>query len=207
MKLFSSNKNNRNSFQIENQHSYPPHHHPLLNSHQTICSQKLSRFSYNHSNHGFNFCLALPVPWMKPFPYFCPQAANGAATLGTLLPSPSVTCLVVQPRPRSGSVEADPAYQTCSFRGFCHHMADPGPAASPGGTCAWIREKISGCTSVHITLSILSMTTQMLFQQIGITNLFNKLQQESYWFFFIFFIFFSIFRKKRKNYIMAQFGE
>lgn len=99
---------------------------------------------------------------MKPFAIFCLQAANGAAPLGTLVLSPSVTCLVVQPWPWSGSIEADPVYQTCSFRGFCHHMADPGPATSPGGTCAWIRVKISGYTSVHITLSILGMTTHVV---------------------------------------------
>lgn len=77
---------------------------------------------------------------------------------------PSYTCLVVLPEPRSGSAEADPANRADSSRDFCHHMADPGPAASPGVTCAWIR-----VTIVYRSLcypSTPSMTTQMLFQQI-----------------------------------------
>lgn len=57
--------------------------------------------------------------------------------------------------PQSESVEADPAFPTCSFRGFCYHMADPGPAASPGVTCAWIRVKILG-----IRLSTLALYPQ-----------------------------------------------
>lgn len=57
---------------------------------------------------------------------------------------PSSTCSVVRPEPRSGSAEADPAYRAASSRGFCHHMADPGPAASPGVTRAWIRVTIFG---------------------------------------------------------------
>lgn len=56
----------------------------------------------------------------------------------------------MRPRPRSGSAEADPAYRAGSSRGFCHHMADPGPAASPGVTRAWIR-----VTNVSIQLSTL----------------------------------------------------
>lgn len=99
------------------------------------------------------------MPWMKPFPFLCPQASNGAAVVpaakGWLPPSPSVTCSVVRPTPRSGSVEADPAYRAGSSGGFCHHMADPGPAASPGVACTWIRVTIQS-----IRLSLLPLYPQ-----------------------------------------------
>lgn len=73
----------------------------------------------------------IPAP-SSPFP--AEAAVVPAAKRGTLpaSPTPSFTCLMVQPEPWSGSSEADPAYQAGSSRGLCHHMADPGPAASPG---------------------------------------------------------------------------
>ncbi|KAK2918825.1 hypothetical protein Q8A73_003196 [Channa argus] len=69
--------------------------------------------------------------------------------------TPPPFTLVVRPKPRSGSAEADPAYQAGSSRGFCHHMADPGPAASPGVTSAWIRVMI-----LSIWLSMLPVYPQ-----------------------------------------------
>lgn len=108
------------------------------------------------------------MPWMKPFPFLCPEAPNDAAVVPAakekLLPPPSFT-LVVRPKSRSGSAEADPAYRAGSSRGFCHHMADPGPAASPGVTHVWIRVMILSIRSPRYP-STPSMTTQMLFQQI-----------------------------------------
>lgn len=99
------------------------------------------------------------MPWMKPFPFLCPQVPNGAAVVpaakGWLPSPPSFTCLVVRPEPRSGSAEADPAYRAGSSRGFCHHMVDPGPAASPGVTCAWIT-----VTNLSMRLSTLPLYPQ-----------------------------------------------
>lgn len=59
-------------------------------------------------------------------------------------------------------------------------MADPGPAASPGVTRAWIR-----VTILSIWLSTLplypSMTTQMLFQQIPENMNYSSEMKQKLW--------------------------